>query len=442
MTTGTPVPFEAPKIAVAHPAKWDTSVGFASCSPGLQSRLTGYLNPARPFSEQVQGTWGRGSPMKTGIRRGLRTALAGSLLFGGLTTASLAAITALTPGTASASPMTTLFSSTTPGTSTVTVPPGVTSVTITAVGGTGGSIAAQCVYQGPLTYFCYGGGIGGAGAVVTATVAVVPSSALTVTVAQNAGTGAGSGGDAGSGATLPGGNGASGGGASAVYDGLSPLVVAGGGGGAGGGPSAGGGPAGQAGQGFDGCAAGGAGSQTTGGSAGSCAASPDWSDITAAPPGSLGNGGNGGLAGVGGGPPDLAGGGGGGGYYGGGGSTIGGGGGGSSIPEADVTGLDTTATPSVTITYVPPCAAGLTPHVLNATYGTSTFTGLFCVNAHGIGTYTQGTVSGIGAVFTVRGKTFVGALGKNLLLRGATNDTKSGFVEVAPVRAIGTFTLS
>jgi outer membrane protein assembly factor BamB len=39
--------------------------------------------------------------MRTSIRRGLRTALAGSLLFGGLTTVSLAAANALTEGTAS-----------------------------------------------------------------------------------------------------------------------------------------------------------------------------------------------------------------------------------------------------------------------------------------------------------------------------------------------------
>ena len=261
-------------------------------------------------------------------------------------------------------------------------------------------------------------------------------------MAQNAGTGAGSGGDGGSGASIS--NGASGGGASAVYDGLSPLVVAGGGGGAGGSENtpASGGPAGQVGQPNSGCTAGGAGSQTAGGSAGTCAAAPGGvpNDVTVATPGSLGNGGKGGSAGPG--YAVFSGGGGGGGYYGGGGSSIGGGGGGSSYPEAHVTGLDTTATPSVTITYVPLCAAGRTPHVLNATYGTSTFTGLFCVNTNGIGTYTQGTVSGIGAVITMRGRTFVGALGKNLLLRGSTNSTKSGFVEVAPVRAIGTFTLS
>jgi hypothetical protein len=45
------------------------------------------------------------------------------------------------------------------------------------------------------------------------------------------------------------------------------------------------------------------------------------------------------------------GGGGGGGYYGGGGGCTGGGGGGSSYPSADVTGYDSTGTPSVTISY-------------------------------------------------------------------------------------------
>ncbi len=47
---------------------------------------------------------------------------------------------------------------------------------------------------------------------------------------------------------------------------------------------------------------------------------------------------------------NIAGGGGGGGLFGGGGGDIDGGGGGSSYPATDVTGLDTTATPSVTIT--------------------------------------------------------------------------------------------
>lgn len=76
--------------------------------------------------------------MGTRRRGSLRVVLAGSLLFWGLTTVALAATTVLTAGTASASPAT-LFSSTTTGSYAVTVPAGVTRITITAVGGTGGS---------------------------------------------------------------------------------------------------------------------------------------------------------------------------------------------------------------------------------------------------------------------------------------------------------------
>ena len=93
-------------------------------------------------------------------------------------------------------------------------------------------------------------------------------------------------------------------------------------------------------------------------------------------------------------------------------------------------------------TPISPCAAGLTAHTLSATYAKGTFSGLFRVNAKGVGTYTQGTVSGIGAVRTVKGTTVIAALGKNLLLAGITNGTKSGFVELAPLKVNGTFTLS
>ena len=206
--------------------------------------------------------------------------MAGSLLFGGLTTASLVAVSALTVGTASASP-TTLFSSTTAGSYPVHVPAGVTSVTITAVGGTGGCVANpfQCT------------DFGGAGAVVTdGAVAVTSGSTLTVTVAQNAGSGAGSGGSGGNASFFPG---ASGGGASAVYDGLSPLVVAGGGGG--GSADGGGAPAGQAGSDAIGCSPGGAGSQTNGGAAGSCDGT-EVADNSPAQGGGSGSGGNGGTS--------------------------------------------------------------------------------------------------------------------------------------------------
>jgi len=51
-------------------------------------------------------------------------------------------------------------------------------------------------------------------------------------------------------------------------------------------------------------------------------------------------------------------------------------------------------------------------------------------------------VSGIDAVTTVKGTTIIGALGKNLVLLGSTNSKQSGFIELAPVPSIGTFTLS
>ena len=91
----------------------------------------------------------------------------------------------------------------------------------------------------------------------------------------------------------------------------------------------------------------------------------------------------------------------------------------------------------------PSCAAGLHAHVLSATYATGTFTALFCVNAKGFGTYTQGILTGFGSVTVVKGTTIIGAVGKNLLLAGTTNGTKSSFVELAPTPIkFGTFTLT
>lgn len=100
----------------------------------------------------------------------------------------------------------------------------------------------------------------------------------------------------------------------------------------------------------------------------------------------------------------------------------------------------TPVTQSFTVTS--PCATGLMPYLLTASYGRFTFSGLFCVNAMGIGTYTQGSVSGIGSVATVKGTTYVVALGKNLVLTGQVTGTSSGFVELAPAPVkTGTFTL-
>ena len=276
--------------------------------------------------------------MRTGIRHGLRFALAGLLLFGSLATLSLAGIGALTAGTASA--VGPLFSSTTPGTYTVIVPAGVTSVTITAVGGSGGSDIADVV-------------AGGEGGVITQNASVTPGESLTVTVGANGqcaadsagcdalgGSGYGSGGN--------GMTGAGGAGGSAVVDNGTVIVVAGGGGGAGSGsgdPK--GGNADQGGAGF-----GGDPGTLSGPGGGACVSLPH---PFCAQPGVGMNGGSGGNGA------------GGGGFFGGGAGATGGlsgggggGGGGASYP-APSTQWDTTATPSVTISANPPTTSVIIP---------------------------------------------------------------------------------
>jgi hypothetical protein len=129
------------------------------------------------------------------------------------------------------------------------IPPGITSVTISARGGFGGTGADA-------TSSAHGSGAaGGAGAVATSTVTVFPGETLTVQAGQagrapaspfvggaggqsGASTTAYAGGGGGISATLHGAGGGGGGGASVVFRGATPLVVgAGGGGGGGGGDS-------------------------------------------------------------------------------------------------------------------------------------------------------------------------------------------------------------
>ena len=188
---------------------------------------------------------------------------------------------------------------------------------------------------------------GGEGAIVTTTVTVVPGNNLTVTVAGNGGAntsvcdvdglGVAGGSGMGSGGNVWCDPGGSGGGASAVFDGTTPLAVAGGGGG--GGQNRNGGAAGQDGApGFP-----------TGGQAGSETGPGRGCQGGRAQSNGIGM--NGGIG--------YSGGGGGGGYYGGGADdgpfcsfpSSTGGGGGSSYPPAAVTGLDISATPSVTISW-------------------------------------------------------------------------------------------
>jgi hypothetical protein len=236
------------------------------------------------------------------------------------------------------------------GEQTFTVPAGVTSVEVTAIGGHGGSAAAS----------------GGAAAQVTGTLSVTPGETLYVEVGGNGANGNPNGGGTSVSGGFNGGaaGGAGGGGASDVRtspsaQGLSPddrLIVAAGGGGSGQNGGCQGGAGGAAEQpGENGTCAnggGGAGTQSSGGAGGINGCGPGQE-------GQLGIGGEGGGSGFGGEFCNLdTGGGGGGGLYGGGGgcgaaaNSSGGGGGGSSlVPLGGSSTLAPNVEPQIQITY-------------------------------------------------------------------------------------------
>jgi uncharacterized repeat protein (TIGR01451 family) len=82
------------------------------------------------------------------------------------------------------------------------------------------------------------------------------------------------------------------------------------------------------------------------------------------------------------------------------------------------------------------------PHLLTAHTNVGTILGGFCVNSFGIGTYTQGSVSGMGFARQVFGATQISAVGTNLNLAGNAFGTANAFTEQAPTAAMGTFSLS
>jgi hypothetical protein len=102
-----------------------------------------------------------------------------------------------------------------------------------------------------------------------------------------------------------------------------------------------------------------------------------------------------------------------------------------------------TGTRQYSIKVVSPCGAGLTPYFLSATAHTGNFTGLFCVNGSGSGTYLQsGGAHGTGTVTTSAGTTRITAFGTDLALVGDVNAWSSTFTETAPApEKAGTFTL-
>jgi hypothetical protein len=262
------------------------------------------------------------------------------------------AAVAASPAAAVLPVVTATTSFTSAGQYTFTVPVGVTSLDVTAVGAAGGACGPS----------------GGRGASVAASVTVVPGEQLAVGVGAAGSNGCspsfaagGAGGGASGGVPNGGaGNGAGGGGASVVSGPLispgftSYLVVAGGGGGAGAGTA--GGDAGSPGaNASSGATGGGAGTSGGGGTGG-----------TPCSIGSAGSNGTAGVGGAGGNGPLTGGGGGGGGYFGGGGgggasgvcsiSSGGGGGGSSFVAQGSLTAPPTSDPAGVSITYDAPTA--------------------------------------------------------------------------------------
>ena len=92
---------------------------------------------------------------------------------------------------------------------------------------------------------------------------------------------------------------------------------------------------------------------------------------------------------------------------------------------------------------VSPCGS-FTAYFLSATYAMGSFTGLFCVNASGTGTYSQnGGATVTGTVKTSGETTAIAASGTNLVLLGEKTATSSTFTETAPApMKSGTFTLA
>jgi hypothetical protein len=314
-------------------------------------------------------------------------------------------------------PQTQLFSSTTPGPYTITVPPCVTSLNYTIVGGSGATSGQ--------------GGTPGQGEIITGTFAVNPQDTLNLTVGANGnisvgGAGAGNGGNSAStgGANYSGG----GGGASEILDVTSSnFIVAGAGGGAGY-TSAGGNAGLTTGQTGPGGNGGTGGTQSSAGTAGGAGAAN----------GSVGNGGSSG---------GIHDGGGGGGYYGGGGGgTSSGGGGGSSWTSSPGTtvsssGLDSTATPQIVLTYST-CQACLNtvpgaPTGVTATAGNQQATvSWMAPSSNGGAAITSYNIYVYNATTSALVEELTGVTSNPATITGLTNGTSYDF-QVSAVNSVG-----
>jgi Putative Ig domain/IPT/TIG domain len=301
----------------------------------------------------MRGTFGRsGSDWST---KRVGALLAGTGCAAGLVLAAAPAANALPLGCLQAAETVTCTYSATGSEQTFTPPTGITTVTVTLSGGSGGT----GLTVGPIT-----GGSGGAGATVSGTLTGVTGSLnvwageqganASAHLASTGGTGYGSGGNGLQ--ALSGG----GGGGSAILNGTTALVVAGGGGGGGSIGTAANGGAGGAGGVAGSHGAGGIGTAGSGGATGSAIGTNGSTGGTGIllPPGGGGGGGN--LGGAGGHAgvfiPSVGG---------------GGGGGGANLLAAGTTvmGTATTANGSVAISYTLPALAITTTSLPGASVG-------------------------------------------------------------------------
>ncbi len=99
--------------------------------------------------------------------------------------------------------------------------------------------------------------------------------------------------------------------------------------------------------------------------------------------------------------------------------------------------------PAEQVKVASPCGS-LTAYFLSATYAGGSFTGLFCVNAAGTGTYAQNGGTAVTAkVLSSGATTAVSASGTGLVLLGQKTGTSGTFTETAPApMKTGTFTLT
>jgi len=111
--------------------------------------------------------------------------------------------------------------------------------------------------------------------------------------------------------------------------------------------------------------------------------------------------------------------------------------------DGNNTGISENNATAEQVKVVSPCGS-LTAYLLSATSSAGSFTGLFCVNSAGTGTYSQNGGPTVTGTVKISGTTTaIAASGPNLVLLGQRTSTYSTFTETAPTpMKTGTFTLA